>query len=139
MVLNEIQRRIRRSKESERVLGKWLLKYDGPDPRWAGISSSTGRVGHITNLQFDCISLHYAAENKQVKMPATMLKWWIQIQQVAATQGKDALLRIEPTNDVKILGAPRKVPSLHIIDEDRHAELLRKEKAYDSRPTGFDE
>lgn len=132
MVLNDIQRRIKRSKQSERDLGHWLLKHDGlTDPKWLGIASSTGRVGHLTGLQFDCISDHYTAENKQVKMPATMLKWWIQITQIAATHGKDALLRIEPTNDVKIMGAPKKISSLHIITEERHAELLRKEKEYD--------
>lgn len=130
--MNEIQRRIRKSKESERTLGKWLLKHDGDDPRWSGISSSTGRVGFITNLQFDVVSKTYAAENKNVKMPATYLKWWLQILDVARTQGKEALLRIEPTNDVKILGIPKKVSSLHIITEERHAELLRKEKLADS-------
>ena len=74
----------------------------------------------------------YAAENKQVKLPATILKWWVQINQIAVAQGKEALLRIEPTNDVKILGIPKKPSSLHIITEERHAELLRIEREYES-------
>lgn len=131
MTLNPIQRRIRKSKQSERDLGHWLEKHDGVDPRWVGIASSALRVGHITGLQFDCVSMTYVAENKQVKLPATILKWWLQINQIAVAQGKEALLRIEPTNDVKILGIPKKPSSLHIITEDRHAELLKKEKEYD--------
>ncbi len=131
----DIKRRLRRSKNSERDLGKWLLKNDGPDPKWSGIASSTGRVGQITNLQFDCVSLHYAAENKQVRLPATMLKWWIQIIGVATLQGKDALLSIEPTNVVAVHGVPKKPMRMHIITEERHSELLRKERAYDERET----
>lgn len=143
MTLNDIQRRIKRSKQSERDLGHWLEKHDGIDPRWVGIASSALRVGHITGLQFDCVSMTYVAENKQVKLPATLLKWWIQINQIAVTQGKEALLRIEPTNDVKILGIPKKPSSLHIITEDRHAELLKIEKRYekvmDSLPVDYED
>ena len=128
MALNDIQRRIKRSKQSERDLGHWLEKYDGVDPRWVGIASSALRVGHITGLQFDCVSMTYVAENKQVKLPATIMKWWVQINQIAVTQGKEALLRIEPTNDVKVLGIPKRPSSLHIITEERHAELLRCER-----------
>lgn len=72
----------------------------------------------------------YVAENKQVRLPATIFKWWLQINQIAQAQGKEALLRIEPTNDVKILGVPKKPSSLHIITEERHAELLRCEREY---------
>jgi hypothetical protein len=124
-VLSESKRRLRRSKQSERDLGHWLLKYDGHDPRFRGIASSTGRVGHITQLQFDNISRSYAAENKQVRVPVRLLKWWRQILDVAITQGKDALLRIEPTNE----GLPRgRSFDLHIISADRHAELLSYER-----------
>lgn len=133
MTLNDIQKRIRKSKQSERDLGHWLRKHDAPDPRWEGISSSTGRVGHITNLQFDVVSLNYAAENKQVKLPATIFKWWIQIVSVANNQSKNALLRIEPTNEWKTLGVRKRVPSLHVITEERHAELLAKEKFADEQ------
>lgn len=128
MPLSDVQRRLRKAKQSERDLGHWLQKHDAPDPRLRGIASSTGRVGHITQLQFDVTSLHYAAENKQVKVPSRLLGWWRQIVEIAATQGKDALLRIEPMNE----GLPRGINlELHIITADRHAELLRKEKIAD--------
>src|SRR5688500_18208108 len=119
MVLSDTQRRLRKSKDSERTGAKWFLKHDGPDPRWAGITSSTGRVGHITNLQFDSVSLHYAMENKNVKLPIKLLNWWLQIVDVAITQGKEPVLRIEPSNEVKTaLGTRRKIPAMHIITED---------------------
>lgn len=132
MPLSEIQRRIRKSKQTERNLGHWLQKHDEEDPRWTGIASSAARVGHVTGLQFDVVSKSYAAECKNVKLPATIMKWWIQINQVATTHGKDALLYIEPTNEVLSMGVRKKVPTLHVITEERHAELLRKEKLADS-------
>ncbi len=135
MTLSDIQRRIKRSKQSERDLGHWLLEHDGPDPRFRGIASSTGRVGHITQLQYDVVSMHYAAENKQVKLPAKIVQWWLQIIDVANSNGKDPLLRIEPTN---VLVGPyrKKSPEMHILTKERHAELLMKEQFYDEVTTG---
>lgn len=128
MPQTDIQRRIKRSKQSERDLGHWLLEHDGPDPRMRGITSSTGRVGHITQLQYDVASLHYSAENKQIKLPAKFAQFWMQIIDVAIANGKDALLRIEPTNI--LLGPRKKVPEMHILTAERHAELLEKEREY---------
>ena len=130
MPLSDIQRRIKRSKQSERDGGHWLQKHDGEDPMWKHVASSTGRVGHITGLQFDMVSIHYTCENKQIKLPARFLQFWLQIVDISVTHGKDALLRIEPTN--VLVGVRKKAPVMHIITEDRHAELLRKEKEYDS-------
>lgn len=127
IVAGDIQRRIKRSKQSERDLGHWLLEHDGPDPRMAGITSSTGRVGHITQLQYDVASLHYAAENKQIKLPARFLQFWLQIIDVANSAGKNPLLRIEPTN-VLVGQFRKKAPELHIITAERHAELLQAER-----------
>lgn len=129
MTLTDAQRRIKRSKQSERDLGHWLMRNDGPDPRLRGLTTSTGRVGHLTHLQFDVASLTYVAENKQVKIPAKWLQWWLQIIDIATEQGKEALLRIEPTN--LPLGSRKRIPELHIITDDRHAELLRIERNYD--------
>ncbi len=126
MERSENQRRFQRSKVSERKLGKWLLEFDGPDPRWANISSSNARVGHITGLRFDCVSKTYAAERKNVRLPKTFLNWWHLILDVAETQGKEALLTIEPTN---VIIAPRRTtPELHIITAKRHEALLRAER-----------
>lgn len=126
MPTSDTQRRLRRSKQSERDAAKWLLEHDGPDPKWSHITSSTGRVGFITGLQFDAVSINYVLENKQVKVPARLFKWWLQINQIAVDRGKDALLRLEPTN-IQI-GVPaalrKKVSALHIITDRHHAELL---------------
>lgn len=74
----------------------------------------------------------YAAENKQVKVPAKLWAWWKQIVVIATQQGKEALLRIEPTN-TKPDGTKDRAPDLHILTPDRHAELLAKEKFADER------
>ena len=132
MPLNDIQRRIKKSKQTERNAGHWLQEHDGEDPMWKNVASTAARVGHITGLQFDVVSKTYAVECKNVKLPATIMKWWLQINQVAQTHGKEPLLYIEPTNDIKILGIPKRPKAMHIITEDRHAELLRKEKIADA-------
>ena len=128
----ETQRRLARSKESERKLGRFLLEHDGPDPRWrpgGGLSSSTGRVGHITELQLDVISLHYGAENKQMIVPGILWGFWKKVVQRANEQGKTPLLRWEPTNEDKYVEGV-KIPPMHIISEARHAELLGYERAH---------
>jgi hypothetical protein len=123
MVLSDAQRRLRRSKQSERDLGKFLLAYNGPDPFYSLISSSTGRVGHITELQFDVVSIDYAAENKNVRLPKRLMVWWDQIVDIAAKHKKQPLLRIDPTNEGKH-------QELHIITADRHRALLEIEKLW---------
>ncbi len=133
---NDIQRRIRRSKDVERSAGKWAQRNDGIDPQWANVSSSTSRVGHITQLQFDVVSTHYAIEVKNVKLPATILKWWLQIVGVATLHGKDALLYIQPSNVVNVRGVPKRPMTMHVITEERHSELLRKEREYDTTHFG---
>lgn len=122
--LNENQRRLRRSKQSERDLGHWLLEHNGPDEFYMRIASSTGRVGQITDLQFDVVSKTYAAENKLVKVPKKLLGWWEQIVTIAAKHNKEPLLRIVPSNEGKH-------PELHIITKERHERLLDMEKLYD--------
>lgn len=129
MALSDIQRRQRKAKDSERKLGRHLIENDGPDPAMmpgGGIVSSTGRVGHITGLQFDVRSRTYAAENKNVKMPAILFDWWLQICQVAKGQGKEPLLRWEPSNE----DAPRGIEPMVVITQTRHADLLAYEKVF---------
>ena len=120
MALSESQRRVRKSKQSERDLGHFLLQHDGPDPAYRLISSSTGRVGHISDLQFDVVSRSYAAENKNVKVPLKLLRWWEQIGRIAHEHGKCPMLRIVPSNEGKY-------QEMHIITADRHKELLQTE------------
>lgn len=114
--------RIRRSKESERDLGKFLLTHNGKDTGPLGVvASSTGRLGHLTELQIDAVSKDYAAENKNVKVPKTLLAWWDQIVRIAEKHNKQPLLRIEPSNEGKH-------EEMHIITAKRHAELLDIER-----------
>lgn len=130
-IRSEAQRRLRRSKDSERRLGKWLLEHDGPDPMMRpgnGIVTETGRVGHVQALQFDAISLHYVAENKQERVPATWWTYWKKIVEKSGEWGKHPFLRIEPTN-VDAKG----VPILHLITEARHTELLTYEREHLAR------
>jgi hypothetical protein len=116
-------------KRSERTLGKWLMEHDGPDPAMSKVASSTGRVGHITELQYDVASLHYSAENKQQKVWSGLWSFWLQIVAKAIENGKTPLLRLDPTNDEKyVLG--RRIPKMHVITEERHAELLGYERLY---------
>lgn len=131
---SDAARLFRRSKDSERELGKWLLEHDGPDPKMRGIASSTGRVGHITQMQYDVHSKTYAAENKHVRLGKQMLQWWLQIIDVAATRDKEPLLSIDPSNVVPSTlnsGRPRKVPRMMIITEDHLAELLEFKWKYE--------
>ena len=128
MVLSENQRRIRRSKQSERDLGHFLLEHNGPDPVFKRIASSTGRVGHITELQFDVISEDYTAENKKVRVPKTLLGWWDKIVGIAVDYQKQPLLRIEPSNEGRH-------EEMHIITAERHATLLEIEKLWKAKTT----
>lgn len=132
MERNAIQRRLRRAKDSERRMGKWFLEHDGPDPHLkpgGGVVTTTGRVGHITGLQFDILSRHYAGENKNEKVPATWWQYWLKVVAKAIEMGKTPVLRVEPTNDLTQTVLGRKVPNLHMISEERHAELLGYERA----------
>lgn len=126
MTLTDAQRRLRKSKDVERDVGRWLMEHDGPDPLMSGIASSTGRVGHITGMQIDVLSKSYATEVKNIKMPVKFLAFWDKIVQRAIERGKEPLLVLEPSN--LQIGMRKHVPRLHIITEDRHQELLAAEK-----------
>lgn len=128
----EAQRLLRRSKEAERRAGKWLIANNGPDPilrPGGGIVSETGRVGHITELQFDLLSRDYAGEVKNIIVWSTLWGFWKKVVDKAADHGKQPLLLIDYANEDKFVNGKR-VPNLHIISEERHAELLGYEKLY---------
>lgn len=118
---------IRRSKRSERTVAKRMLEIDGPDPAFAKIASSTGRVGHITGLRMDAVSLHYRTENKNRVMPQWFIKAWILINQRAIDFGKSALLHIDPPNmpkDFPLNGKRYKLDTIACISQERHEELI---------------
>lgn len=103
-------------------MGHWMLEHDGIDPRMIGIATSAARVGHV--LQYDVDSLHYASENKNVVLNKTWATWWLQVIEQAKMRGKYPMLRIDPPN--KIDG--QRIPQMHIITAERHAQLLAYEK-----------
>jgi hypothetical protein len=134
MPLSEVRKIQRRAKQFERDTGHWALEYDGPDPLWSRVTSTTGRTGHITNLQMDVVSMNYAIECKNVKVSATIQNWWRQIQEVASKHGKEPLLVILPSNPIPNSVSRKSVDlTLHIITPKRHAELLEYERRCSDR------
>lgn len=129
--VEENRRRLRRAKNSERRMGKWFIEHDGPDPvlkPGGGIVSQTGRVGHITALQFDILSRSYAGENKNMRVWAGLWNFWVKVVGAGIDFGKEPILRFEPTNEDPTQVRGRPVPNMHIITEERHAYLLRCER-----------
>lgn len=112
-----------KGKRLERQQGKWLLKNDGECDKWGGMASSTGRVGHITELQVDLISKSYAGEAKnRSNAPKWLFGAWKQIVEKAEQYNKDALLVVNKD--------ARTYPVMHVITTKRHAELLEIERKY---------
>lgn len=122
----------RRAKDSERNIARRMIEADGQDPLYKNVSSSTGRVGHITGMQIDAVSLNYVIENKNRVMPQWINKAWIQILQRAASFNKHALLHMEPSNIAKTFpvdGVKKKTDTMAIITQTRHESLILSEKA----------
>jgi hypothetical protein len=121
-----------RAKRSERSIARNMLAADGPDPGFKHIASSTGRVGHITALQFDAVSRSYVTENKNRVMPTWLIKAWLQINQRAVDFDKDAFLHIDPPNMPKtfpINGKNMPLSTMAIISETRHEYLVNRDRA----------
>lgn len=122
---------MRRSKNAERTAATRMVAADGRDPQYDKIATSTGRVGHITNLQFDAISKTYVTEVKNRQLPGWLIKAWIQIQQRSLDFHKNALLYLEPPNAPKefvLHTVKHKSDAMAVIRQDRHEELISKEK-----------
>lgn len=143
---------LRRAKTAEREFARWVIQHDGPDPRYQGLTTSTGRVGHVTALQFDILTKSYAGEAKNAKLPTGLARaWadvnsrsfagevimplsvsvariWQQIAQVGLEWRKEPLLLWKPSNADKFKVAGKPLPDLHVIRESRHTELLLKEQ-----------
>lgn len=126
---------MRRSKNSERDEARHMIAVDGIDPLYAKIASSTGRVGHITNMRIDGISLNYVMENKNRVLPKWLIDAWILILQRAEDFQKHALLHLDPPNAPKeypINGVKKKTSSMYVITQARHDELIGKERELDA-------
>jgi hypothetical protein len=128
------RRLLRRSKDAERRVAKWMMEHDGPDPAFMpgnGVVTSTGRVGHVNALQYDVHSLHYSSEVKNVLLNKTMLEWWVKILSKAVDQRKEACLVISPSNKPGTFthnGFRVSLPDWHVITPERHAWLLECER-----------
>lgn len=121
----------RRSKTSERNIAKRMVAADGPDPNFQHIATSTGRIGHITNIRVDAISAHYVTENKNRTLPVWLIDAWLLINQRAVDFNRNALLHLDPPNmpkEMLINGTKQKLSTLSIISQDRHESLIQKEK-----------
>jgi hypothetical protein len=127
------QRRLRRrAKDSERGIAKRMVAVDGHDPSFSKIASSTGRIGHISGIRVDAVSRTYVTENKNRKMPTWLIQAWVLILQRSIDFNKNALLHVDPPNmprDFIIQGRKEKTPTMAIIPQPRHEDLIRKEKA----------
>lgn len=123
---------LRRSKRSEREFARWLQLHDGPDHAYDRLTTSTGRIGHINQMRADTVSLHWLGENKNEKLPAGLAKYWQLICDKSIEWRKSPILHWEPSNAADYLVAGKRLPDLYIVSGDRLAELLAKEKAYDS-------
>jgi hypothetical protein len=108
-----------------------MTEVDGPDPAYEKITSSTGRVGHITGMRIDAISRTYVTENKNRKLPTWMIAAWVLVNQKGHDFNKNVLLHIEPPNMPKEIpsnGRTIKLDNMAVITQSRHAELIREEK-----------
>lgn len=127
----EAKRLRRRAKDSERDIAKRMLSADGADPNFRNIASSTGRIGHITGMRVDAVSLSYVTENKNRKIPTWMVQAWLLINQKSFDFNKHALLHIDPPNAPKTYpsqGGTRKLDTMAVITQTRHEELIQSEK-----------
>jgi hypothetical protein len=122
---------MRRSKNSERNIAKRMVAVDGADPNYQKIATSTGRIGHITNIRVDAISSSYVTENKNRTLPSWLTTAWLLINQRAEDFEKNALLHLDPPNMAKefpINGTVKPLDTMAVITQTRHEELILKEK-----------
>ena len=121
----------RRYNTSERNIGKRMLEADGADPVFKNIATSTGRIGHITNIRADTVSKNYIVENKNRTIPKWIIDAWILILQKAEDFQKHALLHLEPPNlpkEFPINGVKKKTDTMAVIQQSRHESLIVSER-----------
>jgi len=120
-----------KGKKYERQACKWGLEHaGGVHPLVKQIASSTGRVGHYTDLQIDGVFEKYSLECKEkINLPKWFLKGVEQAFNAVKTyQNQPLIVLYNPSNGGKKTEADR--DCLHIISKERHEELLKYEKEY---------
>ena len=117
-------------KRDERSVSQWFQNHDGVNGTFSKIATSTGRLGHITQLQVDSASAHYCIEVKRRETaPAWLTDCWSQINQIAGLHGFSPVLVLRlPSEHYIFEGKQRPLPLLHIITPERHAVLLACER-----------
>lgn len=120
-------------KKSERESARWLQDQAGVDPNPPVPPSSTGRVGHFTMLGYDTTSARYVGEVKRRELPKWILEAWVQIVQCALRRGDRhpvAIFDYSNEQGYFVYNEKKlKLPQMHVITPERHAELLRYEDA----------
>ena len=122
---------MRRHKTSERNIARRMLEVDGEDPDYHKITSSTGRVGHITGMRIDAISQSYVTENKNRVLPKWVIDAWILVLQKSKEFNKEALYHHEPPNmpkDYIANGIKYKTDTIAMITQTRHEALIIAEQ-----------
>jgi hypothetical protein len=121
-------------RKREQEAGIWLGKHAGEDndPIFRRLKSSLNRVGQYSALGYDVTSEKYIGEVKERKLPQWLTKAWIQAQQCAIWRKKHAVLFLYlkgVETEFTFEGQKYKVPTpLNVITQERHAELLDKER-----------
>lgn len=125
-------------KNDERTVSRWFQENDGINSLFRRISTSSGRLGHLTHLQFDSASKSYAIEVKRRESaPAWLSGAWSQVNQVAAEQRlRPVLVIVLPEQTYIVDGKNKRVPAMHIITPERHAHLLACEKRCEELDNG---
>lgn len=115
---------LRRSKTSEREFARWMVKHDGADTRMSGLTTSTGRIGHVTNIRADTLSKTFLGENKNERLNAKLARYWQLICEKSIEWGKSPILHLEPPNAKDYPVARKPLPDLYILDRTTLEYLL---------------
>jgi len=88
-------------KDSERDFGTFMLEHDAPDPKFAPALSPRGRIGQITGLEMDTVTLNWVGENKQLEeLPKWLMRYILKILQRAKDFNRFPLLRLDVTQEI---------------------------------------
>lgn len=116
-------------KDEERETARWFQEHAGVDPNPPVEPSSTGRVGHL--LRYDLTSATYIGECKRRPLPKWIHEAWAQICFLALDRGnRHPTLILTYVSDQKTApykGKKVRLPELHVLTPERHAELLSYE------------
>ena len=122
-----------RWKRKEREISRFFQTHDGltENPTLRKLQTSTGRVGHLTDLGFDSVSRSFLIEVKCRTLPLWQHTAWVQAVQLAADYGLApalALTHAEAQRTYTHHGKVQALPDLVCITPERLAQLLAYER-----------